>query len=77
MRFESDEDAEGVQTGPPSVTEGTRVEFHYYVKGTLGKKNRCLAIEFESETIRFSDATQLPVSAIVNTSKIANTPGYK
>ena len=57
------------------LTGNSRVEFHYYVKGTLGRKNRILYLELESQTIIFPDDVQLPISAIFNTLKIPNTPG--
>jgi hypothetical protein len=57
------------------LTGNSRIEFHYYVKGTLGRKNRILYLELESQTIIFPDDVQLPISAILNTLKIPNSPG--
>lgn len=59
----------------PVIIGNSRIPFNYYVKGTLGRKNRSLALELESQTIIFSDGVQLPINAILNTLKIPNTPG--
>jgi hypothetical protein len=57
------------------VTGNSRVEFQYHTKGAIGKKNSCLMIDLESQSLTFPDGTILPVSSIVNSSKIPNTNG--
>lgn len=53
----------------------SKIEFHYYVKGPLGKRQRCLLVELESQCIILADGRHIPSNCIVNTSKIINTPG--
>jgi hypothetical protein len=75
MRTDEDHDSENEGLEIPIPMGNSRIEFHYYLKGTLGRKNKSLFLEVESQTITFSDGTQLPVSLILNTSKIPNSPG--
>jgi hypothetical protein len=57
------------------ITGNSRVSFHYYTKGTLGKKNQTCYLELESRTIIFPGEEIKPIGCILNTLKIPNTPG--
>eukprot|EP00602_Paraphysomonas_sp_CaronLab_P007390 CAMPEP_0185036120 /NCGR_PEP_ID=MMETSP1103-20130426/28615_1 /TAXON_ID=36769 /ORGANISM="Paraphysomonas bandaiensis, Strain Caron Lab Isolate" /LENGTH=899 /DNA_ID=CAMNT_0027573521 /DNA_START=60 /DNA_END=2759 /DNA_ORIENTATION=- len=72
---DSDNDSDDAGFTATDMVGNSKIEFQYYKKGAIGKKKLHLFVELESQTIIFSDGNQLPARSIVNTSKIANTPG--
>jgi hypothetical protein len=71
------EDSDDEALGEAFPVGNSMIEFQYWVKGTLGKRQRCLLVELESQCIILADGRHIPSNCIVNTSKIANTPGNK
>lgn len=70
------EDSDDEQLGDAFPIGNSKIEFHFYVKGTLGKKFRSLVLKLESHAIIFLNNKIIKTGLIQNISKIADTPGY-